>query len=183
MRKLTYLLAGLFLTALVWHGAIAAWNIVQKDDGTTAWRNTTGDVGGADIDHPVGSVYLNILVSDLATFGTGGVVSPITRAKITSVRSVLLQDITTANAVFAIFITTDGSGTVSSEVTNTTGPMTITANDGSGTVMGDVDTFTPTSLNTIEQGQAILIQSVGGATLSSNNVTDGAMFTITLERY
>ncbi len=183
MRRFLYVFAALLLVVGLYRGADAAWNIIQKGDGTAQWRATKADTAGENINHPIGAVYLNVLVSDLATLSTGAIVSPITRAKITSIRSVLLQDITSADAVFAMWVSTDLDGSVSSEVTNATGPrLTITANDGSGTVLNDVDVFTPTSNNKIERGQVLFIQSLGGAT-TVTAISTGVRFTITLERY
>ncbi len=182
MRRFLYVFAALWLVVGLYHGADAAWNIMQKSDGTAQWRATKADTAGADINHPIGSVYLNVLVSDLATLSTGAVVSPITRAQITSIRSVLMQDITSADAVFAMWVSTDLDGTVSSEVTNTTSRMTITAGNGTGDETGDVDTFTPTGNNKIERNQVLFIQSLGGTTTVSA-ISTGVWFTITLERY
>ncbi len=180
MRRFLYVFAALLLAV---GGAHAAWNVMQNEDGTAQWRATRADTAGENINHPIGAVYLNVLVSDLATLSTGAVVSPITRARVTSVRSVLLQDITSADSVFAMWVSTDLDGSVSSEVTNATGPrMTIAAGNGTGDETGDVDTFTPTGNNKIERGQVLFIQSLGGTTTVSA-ISTGVWFTITLERY
>lgn len=193
MKRYVHVLAALLLVVGLYHGANAAWNIIQKDDGTVEWRNTKADTAGEDISHPVGSVYLNVLIADLTTLITYGVISPITRAKITSIRSVIQQNIETANAVFAFYVATsgnDGTTTGITEVTNglqflltaaTGGRLTISQSGSDET--GTTDTFLPSGSNEVERGSVILIQSLGAARMVNDSITSGAMLTITLERY
>ncbi len=178
MTKFISGIFALFLLAFA-STADAGWNLRQNDDGTTDWvRDGTDTTQDA---HPIGSVYLNVLISDISTAATFVVVSPIDNAEVSYIQSVIANQITGTDAVLTFRVlasgATDGGITTANEITNATGRMTVTAcvdstctEDG-----GTVDTFTPTGRNAIEKGEVILINTNGAST---NAV--GTMLTITI---
>ena len=167
-------LSGLFALALfgVVSVADAGQNLRQKDDGTAAWVRE--GVDGVEVERPVGAVYLNVLLENISAASTVAVVVPITDSRISLIQSVMLGDITTGDAVLDFWIkNSDGTNASTTEVTNATSRMTLTA--VAGVEEGVVDTFTPSSNNTIEQSQSIVIHTKGGST---NDVD--AVITITV---
>jgi hypothetical protein len=159
---------GLLLAFLIAAPAQAGWQLRQNADGTADWVDTRN--GNA---FTVGSYRLTVQFENVSTAATVAVVNPINNMKISYIQSVMMGDITTADAKLDFWISTDQGGTVSSEVTNTTARMTLTA--VAANELGDVDTFTPTAENAIEKDQVIFVHSNGGST---NDVD--VMITITL---
>ena len=152
------ILLSLFAVLVFSAPAFAGWNIKQNDDGTAQWID---DVG---VTHPIGSVYLNLLIENVSTAATYYVTSPITDAKITRVDAVILGQITGAAAVLQV----QANGTFT-----TLSQLSLTSEGATGTVY----TLSPTATNTLEQGQTINIYTTGAST---NDID--AVVTITLER-
>jgi hypothetical protein len=151
-------------------GAEAGWNLRQNDDGTTEWVRT--DTADTQDTRTVGAVYLTVLLENISAESTAAVAIPVTDAKVSYIQSVMFGDITTADAVLDFWIG-DSDGDYSTEITNGTGRMTLTAIGGSEE--GIVDTFTPTGANTAERNQTVYIHTNGGST---NDVD--AVITITI---
>ena len=156
----TKFLSGLFALAFLALSstADAGWNLRQNDDGTTDWvRDGTDTTQDA---HPVGSVYLNVLLEDISTASTVAVVVPIDNAEVTLIQSAPAGDVTVAATIdFWVMrgITNESQLTAAFEVSDTVAKMVIAASTSRGTI----DTFTPTTQNTVEKGTVILIHTAG----------------------
>lgn len=170
MRKLLALIVGLALFATP---ALAGWNIRQNADGTADWVNTKGDVS------PIGAIYLNATITDIATAQTIAIPIPVTAVKVTLVQSSIDGDITTADAVVD-FWRASSTGAVVEEVSKASASSGLTITAISGAETGDVDTFSPDNGNRFEQNQVLYIHADGGPTSTG---TIAVHFTITLQPY
>ena len=156
----------------------AGWNLRQNDDGTTDWVRE--DSEGSLDSVPIGGIHLNLLLENISSASTAMIISPITDAKISIIKSVIFSQITGSDAVLTFLIATgitDGGTAALTEVTNGTGRMTITACVNSTCSEGGatIDSFTPTSRNTLESGSVIVVNTSGAST---NDVD--AVLTITV---
>lgn len=170
------------LLCLLASPVLAGMNIRQNSDGSTDWVDASGNAVN------VGAVYLTVLLENISTASTAAVAVPITNAHVTRVQSVLLGDITTANAALSAYVA-DNDGTVLHRISSTTsgnvGTLVLTA--VAGDEAGDVDSMTDivrltgaisgmTIGSRLEQDQVIFIATDGGST---NDVD--AVITITVE--
>ncbi len=154
-------LLGALLVCLMATPALAGMNIGQNGDGTTDWVDSSGNRQN------VGDVYLAIHMENISAASTAVIVSPITKAKVTSIRVVLAGGITGTANVLDFYITTAGNTVEtnilsSAEVTNATSRMTFTAAGAS--VSGTVQTFTPSGNHGIEKGGVLYIHTNGAST-------------------
>ena len=168
----TFLVAVL-LVSVSW-AALAAWNIKQNDDGTTDWIRESN---GTTVQVPVGNMVLTVLLENVSSASTTAIAIPLTNMRVSYIQSVMLGDITTADAIVD-FYNGNSDGAIQGKITDSNnGLMTITA--VAGDEIGDVDTFTPTktdAANFLGKDSVIFVHVDGGST---NDVD--AVITITLE--
>jgi len=147
MRK-TFLsiLALLFTVGL----AQAGWNIVQKDDGSTYWR----DDAGTEVH--VAETHLTVTLADVSTNSTAYVVAPV-GGVVESVYATINATTASAAADLQVSIGNQDGWTLT---TNGTVPWVI----ASGSTAGTVDTYTTSSSNTVTKGQVIAITTDGSST-------------------
>ena len=166
MRKLFIAFSLVLATTQAFAGS---WNLRQKDDGGTYWRNSDGREAHVLETHLTGTI------TDITLPASHFIISPITGI-IEKIYGVLHGSITTANESISFFASnaTTGAFPAINEVTNGTSKMSMLQ----GGTAGDMFTFTPNSAtaNKVSKGGRIGIHTGGSST--PNTGSPAASFTI-----
>ncbi len=177
MKRLTTPFLALVAIALMVVGAQAAWNIQQKPDGSTVWRNALSPSGGGLQEWPVGRVVLTFPVSQINGGISEFVVSPITG--VIKAAWIAVKSVASATIHLQMLYESLTNGTFTALAPTWAVNATQSAGYSSGLGEGSVQGFSTT--HTVRQYRPIAISSQ--ATAANGNTRVDGIVTVIIDPY